>query len=245
MLLVLGPGEAGAATLVHWWKANGDFNDSIAANNGSPVGNTGFAAGHDGQAFSFDGDDDYVSVPDADSHHFAGSFTIDGWAKTTHATGPNQIAIYYDCAQFCPGNPSDYEIEVRDGRAFGVVRDAAAIGNFPGQIITGGPQIADGAFHHVSLIRDVEARKLSLYVDGVVAAEQALEDQADGPIQNDDGEADPLTIGAQLEGGTTTPVEEMTGLVDDVRLWSGAEYPKASPRGSPRRFWARRSTWRW
>ena len=233
LLLVLGPGEAGAATLVHWWKANGDFVDSIAANNGSAVGGVTFGAGHDGQAFSFDGTD-YVSVPDATSHHFTGSFTIDGWAKTASATGPNQIALYYDCAQFCPGNPSVYEIEVRDGRAFGGVRDAGAIGNFPGQYITGGPQIADGAFHHVALIRDVEAGKLSLYVDGVVAVEQALEAQADGPIQNDDGEADPFTIGGQLVGGTSTPTDQMRGLVDDVRLWNGAEYPaKAPPTGLP------------
>jgi hypothetical protein len=232
LLLVLGPGEAGAATLVHWWKANGDFVDSVAANNGSAVGGVTFGAGHDGQAFSFDGTD-YVSVPDAASHHFTGSFTIDGWAKTASATGPNQIAVYYDCAQFCPGNPSVYEIEVRDGRAFGGVRDAGAIGNFPGQYVTGGPQIADGAFHHVALIRDVEAGKLSLYVDGVVAAEQPLEAQADGPIQNDDGEADPFTIGGQLVGGTSTPSDQMRGLVDDVRLWNGAEYPAKAPTGLP------------
>ncbi len=232
VLLVLGPAEAGAATLVHWWKANGDFADSVAANNGSAVGGVTFGAGHDGQAFSFDGTD-YVSVPDAASHLFTGSFTIDGWAKTANATGANQIAVYYDCAQSCPGNPSVYEIEVRDGRAFGGVRDAGAIGNFPGQYLTGGPQIADGAFHHVALIRDVEAGKLSLYVDGVVASEQPLEAQADGPIQNDDGEADPFTIGGQLEGGTTTLRDQMTGLVDDVRLWNGAEYPAKAPTGLP------------
>jgi hypothetical protein len=174
-----------------------------------------------------------VSVPDAASHLFTGSFTIDGWAKTTSATGANQIAVYYDCAQFCPGNPSVYEIEVRDGRAFGGVRDAGAIGNFPGQYLTGGSQIADGAFHHVALIRDVEAGKLSLYVDGVVAAEQPLDAQADGPIQNDDGEADPFTIGGQLVGGTSTPTDQMRGLVDDVRLWNGAEYPAKAPTGLP------------
>jgi hypothetical protein len=236
LLLVLGPGEASAATLVHSWKADGNFNDSIGTNHGAGLGNTAFTAGHDGQAFSFDGNDDYVSVPDDPSHYFTGSFTLDAWAKTSTSTGPGQIATYYDCAQDCPSNTANsvYEIEIRDGHGWGNVRDSDAGGTGSDQQITGGPAIADGAFHHVALIRDVEAGKLSLYVDGVVAAEQNLGPAADGPIQNDDGQPDPITFGAQLEGGTSTPIEELTGAVDDVRLWNGAEYPaQAPPTGLP------------
>ena len=84
--LILAPAPARASTLVHWWKADGDAADFIAANHGTLAGNTAFVTGHDGQAFSFDGDDDHVVVPDDASHHPAGSFTVDGWASTTAAS---------------------------------------------------------------------------------------------------------------------------------------------------------------
>jgi hypothetical protein len=233
VLLVLGPEEAGAATLVHWWKANGDFVDTVAANNGSAVGDTTFGTGHDGQAFSFDGADDDVSVPDDTSHYFAGSFTLDAWVKTSDATGLQTIAAKYECANFCPSHQANsvYEIYVNAGQAGGEIRDADGGGaqSDEGQAIAGGPQIADGAFHHVALIRDNEAGKLSLYVDGIVASEVDLDPGVAGAFANTDSEADPFTIGAIIQGGTNTPFQEVTGLVDDVRLWNGAEYPDKSP----------------
>jgi hypothetical protein len=233
LALLAVPGAAAAAQLVHSWKADGDFTDTIAANDGSGIGDTTFAPGRMGQAFAFDGTGDYVSVPDAASHHFAGSFTIDAWVSTTSTGGA--IATYYDCAQSCVSNPpSFYQIRVSGGKASGTVRDGAAFGNFPGQTMTGGRSVNDGSFHHVSLVRDVEVGMLSLYVDGLVAAEAPLEAQADGPITDGEGEPDPLTIGAQIEGGQSTlqPGTELNGLVDEVRLWSGANHPPR-PSGDP------------
>jgi hypothetical protein len=197
LLFGLIPHVAGAAVLVHHWKADGDFTDSVAQNNGQGVGNTTFGPGHSGEAFSFDGDDDYVSVPDAASHHFEGSFSVDAWARTT-ATGTHAIATYYDCALSCPSNPSYYTLGITAGRAYGIVRDGQATGDDLGQDISGGPDIADGTFHHLALVRDVEAGTLSVYVDGALAAEEALEEQADGAITSADAEADPLTIGVQF-----------------------------------------------
>jgi hypothetical protein len=222
-------GPASAADLVHWWKADGDFADAVAGNDGSPVGDTTFGPGQTGMAFSFDGNDDYVSVPDAASHLFDGSFSIDAWVSTT---SDGIVAAYYDCAQFCPGNPSLYELVISSGKGYGVVRDAAAMSGDTGQRVTGGPEINDGRFHHVSLVRDVEAATLTVYVDYVLAGEELLEAQSDGPIANADSEADPLTIGAQFEGGTSDPKGDMTGLVDELRLWNGANHPPR-PTGAP------------
>jgi hypothetical protein len=232
LLLATAP-PTGAATLAHWWKGNGDFVDTIAANNGAAVGNTTFATGHDGQAFSFDGNDDYVSVPDDPSHYFSGSFALDAWVKTSDTTGVQTIAAKYECANFCPSFSAltVYEIYVADGQAGGEIRDAdgGAAQSDGGQAIGGGPQIADGSFHHVALIRDNEAAKLALYVDGIEVSEEDLDPGAAGAFANTDAEADPFTIGGIIEGGTNVPFQETTGLVDDVRLWSGAEYPDKSP----------------
>jgi hypothetical protein len=219
---------ASAATLKHWWKADNDAVDSVAANNGSLVGNTTFVTGFSNQAFSFDGNDDYVSVPDAASHYPAGSFTVDAYAKTSAGTGAQQIAITYECANSCPTDmaSSVWELEVRDGAAFAYVRDADQGGpDNGGQVISGGSGFADGAFHHLIFIRDVGAAKLALYVDGIEVAEEDLDAGVSGALQNTDGEADPLTIGAQIEGGTSTPIDDFNGAVDEVRFLEGAEYP--------------------
>jgi len=234
-LAALGAAPAGAATLVHWWKADGDATDAVGANDGTLVGGTTFATGESGQAFGFDGNDQYVSVPDVSTHYPAGSFTVDAWAKTSVTSGGQQIAITYECGGSCPtgtdGNSfSVWEMEIRDGVAFGYVRDSDGGGpDNDGQLITGGPAIANGSFHHLVFIRDVEATKLSLYVDGSLAVQQNLDPNVAGPLENLDGEADPLTIGAQREGGTSNLIDDFTGQVDDVKFSTGADYPPAPP----------------
>src|SRR2546421_4878085 len=46
---------ANAASPIHWWKADGDANDSVGTNNGTLQNGASFAAGESGQAFSLDG----------------------------------------------------------------------------------------------------------------------------------------------------------------------------------------------
>ena len=48
--------------LVGWWQADGNANDVLGANNGTLVNGATFATGRNGQAFSFDGTDDYVQI---------------------------------------------------------------------------------------------------------------------------------------------------------------------------------------
>ena len=62
--------------LVSWWGGNGNANDIIGAYNGTLVNGTSFAPGKVGQAFSFDGVDDHVFVPN--------SLSIDGGAEATY-----------------------------------------------------------------------------------------------------------------------------------------------------------------
>ena len=48
---------------------------------GAPVGGTTFASGEVGQAFSFDGVNDTVTVPDDPDWSLPGDFTIDTWVN--------------------------------------------------------------------------------------------------------------------------------------------------------------------
>ncbi len=62
-------------------SANGNAVDSIGGRNGTLVGAT-FNVGISGQAFSFDGGDDYVSVPDDDLWSFGSDpFSLATWVN--------------------------------------------------------------------------------------------------------------------------------------------------------------------
>lgn len=52
--------------LVSWWPGDGNFQDIVDANPGTPQGDATFAPGKVGQGFSFDGDDDSVLVAHGD-----------------------------------------------------------------------------------------------------------------------------------------------------------------------------------
>ena len=220
------------AALIHEWQGNGNANDSIGTNNGSLVGDTTFTTGVSGQAFSFDGNGDYVTVPDDPSHYFSGSFTVDGWAKTSQPDTDQIVVGSYECAMFCPTNMANsvFLLDILNGQAEGFVRDASGLGSIDGgQEIVAGPPIADGAFHHLVFIRDVENSRLAMYVDGKEVEDDPLEAGASGALLNEDGEADPLTIGAIITGGSTVPEHLFDGAIDDVRLSTSADYPDTTP----------------
>jgi concanavalin A-like lectin/glucanase superfamily protein len=185
-----------------------------------------------GQAFSFDGNGDYVSAPDDPSHYFSGSFTLDAWVKTSVADQAQGVLSIYECAMFCPTNMANSAamLDVVNGQAEGFVRDASGLGgNDGGQETLAGPQIADGTFHHLAFIRDVEGSRLAMYVDGTEVQDDPLEAGAAGAFANQGGEADPLTIGAVITGGSTEPEHLFTGAIDDARMSDSADYPDHTP----------------
>jgi len=53
------------ADMVSWWPADGDANDVVDANHGTLWNGATFAPGMVGPAFSLDGTDDYVEIPDS------------------------------------------------------------------------------------------------------------------------------------------------------------------------------------
>src|SRR5262249_20917361 len=61
-------GTASIANAISLWKGEGNANDSVGSNAGSfQNGATTTSAGKIGSAFSLDGVDDYISIPDAPS----------------------------------------------------------------------------------------------------------------------------------------------------------------------------------
>ncbi len=67
--------------LVSWWPGDGNANDIIDANHGTLQNGATFASGKVGQAFSFDGINDFVQVPDASNLDITSQITIAAWIK--------------------------------------------------------------------------------------------------------------------------------------------------------------------
>jgi Concanavalin A-like lectin/glucanases superfamily len=236
------PAAPAAGTLVHVYHGDGAATDGVSgadSSDGTLMGDAAFGAGHLGQAFAFDGTGDYIRIPSNPSFYPSGSFTVDGWIATTAPvpdSGHQQatLAVLYECGNFCPSSQANsvWQLLVYDGRAYGDVRDTDASGpadEGSGEVVTAGPLLNDGAFHRVTMVRDVDAQVLALYADGIEVAERPLNAGADGALSDTDGENDPVTIGATLIGGTNTPGAEVSGSVDEVRYLTGADYPDVTP----------------
>lgn len=219
------PTAASGASVTHSWLADGNALDAVGGADGVLFGDATFGVpAHSGQAFVFDGMGDRVAVATDASFYPTGSFTIDAWARTTAASGPGQIMSMYECAGDCTDAETDYEIEIRDGRGFGYVRDAdAGAPTNGGQLVTGGPMINDGLLHHVALMRDVENARLVLFVDGGAVVDVALDPGAAGPMAAGNDDTDAFVMGAQIVGGGSGTEEELAGAVDEARIWTGAQ----------------------
>src|SRR5579859_681845 len=75
------PSRAQGGGLVSWWPGNGNYNDVISGNNGTPFGGVGFAPAEYGKGFSFTGNDGRIFVPDAPSLAITGPMAITAWVK--------------------------------------------------------------------------------------------------------------------------------------------------------------------
>ena len=87
-------------SMVSWWPGDGDANDLVGTNTGTLMNGATFAVGMVSQAFSLDGVDDYVSVPDSPSVNFnpTSPITIDLWAyRTASDTTMHLIAKRLNC----------------------------------------------------------------------------------------------------------------------------------------------------
>src|SRR5207253_379153 len=130
---------------------------------------------------------------------------------TSQTSGLQTIIAHYECANNCPpGAASVYELYVNNDKLEGDIRDTNAVD----QVLTGTKVVADGTFHHVAMERDMAAnpQKMRLYVDGVEDASATL--IATGLIKDDDGEADPVTIGAVIQNN-------FNGCGCAIQLFSG------------------------
>ena len=75
------PCVAPPSGLVSWWQAESNAVDRAGSNTGTLLYGATYAAGMVGTAFSFDGTNSEVQVPDAPSLRLTNELTIEFWVK--------------------------------------------------------------------------------------------------------------------------------------------------------------------
>lgn len=202
--------EPPPAGLIAWWPGDGHANDVVGENNGTLKGS--YAAGKVGEAFSFDGIDDFVLVEDSPVLNITGDITMMLWAKRTLFSGdwsimaakggstvegvdvPQAYNLFFD-----PWNQLRGDIERADGSDMDIV----------------GPPVNDSDFHHYGYVRSDNNHKI--YIDGVVVNELSFSGSPG------DTSGLPLTIGAmRADSGPGGFDLHFGGIVDEVQVFNRA-----------------------
>ena len=148
------------ANAISWWPAGGNANDAVGSNNGTPQGNATYAAGMVGRGFTFDGDGDYVQVPNSASLSPSSAITVETWVYWSS----NATTYYGDLVS------KDGEVSARQW-----LLNAARNGPFRPHVWTengmlyfnGNTTAAAETWYHVAMTYDSASSNLILYVNGV------------------------------------------------------------------------------
>ncbi len=211
---------AGACTavsdgLVAWWPGDGHPNDIINGNHGTLQNDATFAPGIVGQAFSFDGDGDFVKVPRAPNLDVGPQLTIDLWMKADPSNPLDQCCQGLVTTDF-------YELAIAGGGAGGVPGVLLALfttdGGFAHSSGGGGFPIPPGEWRHVAAVYD--GSNLRMYVDGLLVAASShtgdilpMRETSFLAIGSEDGRTnEPFVIGERY----------FHGLIDEVKIYDRA-----------------------
>jgi hypothetical protein len=185
---------------VAWWRAAGNAIDSADSHHGTLQGGTTFAPGKVGQAFSFDGNGDYVETTNDLNFSSATSFSIAAWIKPSSFSGFQGIVTKVGAAV------RYYSLETSATKvAFSLQTDGQS--SFVQSSVT----ISDGDWHHVVGVRDRATGTARIYVDGV---ERGSATDPTGDLDFDV----PTRIGDNLAGFQTY----FYGLIDEVEIFNRA-----------------------
>lgn len=189
--------------LVSHWNFNegeGDaVNDNAGENEGSIQNGADWTQGVDASALQFDGEDDFVSVEDADNLNPEDAITLEAWVKwnTNPAEGNNHAAIINKGGdnQYLLHHSDDNEhfefaIETEDSRQF----------------VHSVTSPAPNVWYYVVGTYSKDHKKMSIYVNGV---KEASKYQNEEILESDND----LNIGRHTEF-----FRYFNGIIDEVRI---------------------------
>ncbi|RIK76763.1 hypothetical protein DCC62_10975 [candidate division KSB1 bacterium] len=192
--------------LVGWWPGEGDASDIQNGNHGILLNGATFVAGKVGQAFKFDGINDYVSLP---PNSGTGDFTIEFWEKSS-SNALYRVALGF-AASASPAT-SNLIFDFNDPDLPGGVGLWVYWNGSGANRITTGTigTFTNGQWHHIALTRS--GPNMTLYVNGASVGSTVYAPAID--LSN----FDVTYIGASAPN----PGNFWDGSVDEVSIYSRA-----------------------
>ncbi|GAA0524306.1 Concanavalin A-like lectin/glucanases superfamily protein [Halorubrum aquaticum] len=192
--------------LVSYWPLDsvgtGTVKDVTGSNDGTPNG-VSATTGQVDNAASFDGDNDYVEVPDDPSLDLTDTLSLVAWVRP--ASSQDDYARIISREQSGAGN-RQYNLGLDPSAT--KPRTVVDTASSNGVEVSGTIPIADDSWHHVAMTFD-RNDAVRLYVDGVEAANTSVSDSLVS-------RPSPVVLGspAHLPGK-----DLFTGRIDDARVY--------------------------
>ena len=204
----LQPCDPPPSGIVAWWPGEGNANDIIGTNNGTPVGALGYTNGEVGRAFVFDGSTSYIPLPASPSLNLGtgSGITIECWIKPASANTLGPI-VEWDSA-----STDGTEFWVQPGlELFTNVKDTSGNGH---TMTSPGGILSTNSFQHVALTYDKSSGVAFIYLNGV---------QVDFDQFGQSHPADDLSL--NIGGKLGQPIglgQTYDGLLDEISLYNRA-----------------------
>ena len=205
--------------LLGWWPGDGNANDIQLGSNGTVMNGASFTPGLVGQAFSFDGVDDFVDVPDTPALHvITTAVTVDAWIN------PQKSAMV------APGGFifSRRDPLVSEGVSLGINNDgfleARIQTNVFSDVVSAVPVIQfNGQWQHVAVTADTATGQVLLYLNGNPVPLQVVGDSL--PISGTFANVSHLFFGQRQSPNTPEGpggADLYKGLIDEVEVYNRA-----------------------
>jgi CSLREA domain-containing protein/uncharacterized repeat protein (TIGR01451 family) len=201
--------------LVNWYPADRNANDAFGTSNGILENHTALVSGKFGNAFSFDGFDDFVKLPD-NFIPLAGNapLSFSAWFKTNTSgviIGGQDTDAFNRPAKWSPGVyvGTDHKLHAMlfyNGNAATTLASAT--------------NVDDNVFHHVAVTYDGITQ--ILYLDGVNVASQPFTQQVQSATQKFQLGTG-YTVSAWPAGNGSWM--NFSGLIDDAQIYNRALTP--------------------
>jgi hypothetical protein len=195
--------------MVSWWPGDDNANDIQDGNNGTLQGATTFAPGEVQQAFSFNGVDAYIDVPQNNNLNPTAPFTVDAWVKADPSQSFPQVLIVDKSHGFTDSTGWLMQTNPDGTACFGYGLGGGGTTNFI--IVCTQASILDGQWHHLAGVWT--GTEIQMYEDA--ALENAVSSTS-APVNNTRN----VHIGTAWGGGT--PTRFFRGLVDEVEYFNRA-----------------------
>lgn len=188
--------------LVSWYQGEQNALDSRSNNHGTNNGAT-FANGRVGQAFSFDGVDDYVATPDDNSLDITGDLTLEAWVRPAQIQAGEVTLI--DKRDTANSN-INYVLFLRNGE----LRFASRTGGGAFSENGSGVILTAGVFTHVAAT--IQNGSFIFYINGTAGNAQVA------PVTRT------ASTGRLIIGATETSSLSgfFNGLIDEVSIYNRA-----------------------